>query len=89
VAASPALRAQGPKCILDGNYPDAGGKCAACPPVLCELYCANGFDTDKDGCQICKVQAANHERLLAERLRTRQVTFCWTGYMCIPNGAMC
>lgn len=42
------------KCVLDGNYPDAGGKCVACPPVLCELYCEDGFDVDANGCEICQ-----------------------------------
>ncbi|XP_071098293.1 uncharacterized protein [Haliotis cracherodii] len=24
-----------------------------CPPVLCELYCSNGFATGADGCPMC------------------------------------
>jgi hypothetical protein len=44
----------GQKCVLDGNYPDAGGKCVKCPEVMCMLYCENGFETDENGCEICK-----------------------------------
>ena len=33
------------------------GECNAtpsdCEPVLCELFCENGFATDKDGCEVC------------------------------------
>jgi hypothetical protein len=40
-------------CQLQGNYPDASGICAKCPPVLCALYCPDGFEVDENGCQIC------------------------------------
>jgi hypothetical protein len=46
----------GYKCKLDGDYPDAGGTCVACQPVLCELYCEHGFAVDENGCEVCKCQ---------------------------------
>jgi hypothetical protein len=50
----------GYKCKLDGDYPDAGGTCVKvnCSPVMCELYCEHGFQTDENGCQICKCKPA-------------------------------
>jgi hypothetical protein len=79
----------GQRCVLDGNYPDASGKCVACPPVLCELYCANGFDVDKNGCEICKCKPAQNDCRQAGCAAGKYCTFCWTAFMCIPNGAMC
>jgi len=32
-----------------------GGVCQpVCPPVMCDLYCENGFARDERGCEICK-----------------------------------
>ena len=47
---------QGYQCTLDGDYPDAGGKCelVTCLPVMCALYCEYGYETDEHGCQLCK-----------------------------------
>ncbi|ESP02596.1 hypothetical protein LOTGIDRAFT_171918 [Lottia gigantea] len=28
--------------------------CKACEPVLCKMYCANGWALNEDGCEICK-----------------------------------
>ncbi len=34
-----------------------GLACApACKPVVCELFCADGFRKDADGCEICACQ---------------------------------
>jgi hypothetical protein len=41
------------QCKLKGTYPDAGGTCVKCQPVLCELYCQHGFKTDANGCGVC------------------------------------
>ncbi|XP_038049719.1 uncharacterized protein LOC119723228 [Patiria miniata] len=32
-------------------------KWPACKPVLCDMYCGNGFDTDENGCEICACKA--------------------------------
>ncbi len=57
---------QGQICVDDGNDDcdpnlggaDCGGVCIvdepdACAPVLCELFCENGFAVDEDGCEVC------------------------------------
>jgi hypothetical protein len=55
---------EGEECIDDPNDDcdpqnggaDCGGICVPapdCQPVLCELFCENGFATDENGCEIC------------------------------------
>jgi hypothetical protein len=42
-------------CGPDTNCGGAGGVCMpVCEPVLCDLYCQNGFKTDTRGCEICE-----------------------------------
>jgi hypothetical protein len=33
-------------------FEDCGG--GECQPVLCELYCENGFERDENGCEVCR-----------------------------------
>lgn len=43
-------------CSPDNGGADCGGICVPapeCQPVLCELFCENGFATDENGCEIC------------------------------------
>lgn len=43
-------------CDPSNGGADCGGICETpeeCEPVLCELFCSNGFKTDEDGCEIC------------------------------------
>jgi hypothetical protein len=43
-------------CDPQNGGADCGGICVPapdCAPVLCELFCENGFATDEDGCEIC------------------------------------
>jgi hypothetical protein len=36
-----------------------GGKADSnCMPVMCELYCEHGFETDENGCEVCKCKKA-------------------------------
>ncbi len=72
----------------DGVYPKECCK-PACPPVLCELYCPNGFEQDKNGCEICKCKAAPNDCRQNGCASGKYCTFCWTAFMCIPNGAVC
>jgi len=56
---------EGQVCVDDGNDDcdpllggaDCGGVCVLdepeCQPILCELFCENGFATDDDGCEVC------------------------------------
>lgn len=47
-------------CDPNNGGADCGGICVVkpstptCQPVLCELFCENGFKTDDDGCEICQ-----------------------------------
>jgi len=44
-------------CDPDNGGADCGGICVpgpVCQPVLCELFCENGFATDENGCEICE-----------------------------------
>lgn len=78
---------QGMFCELDGDYPDAGGTCVMCQPVLCKLYCPNGFVLDENGCETCECKPNNC--LQEGCAEGKYCTFCWTDYMCIPEGAVC
>jgi hypothetical protein len=43
-------------CDPNNGGADCGGICVdgpACDPVLCELFCEDGFATDENGCEIC------------------------------------
>lgn len=43
-------------CDPNNGGADCGGVCVpapTCEPVLCELFCENGFATDENGCEIC------------------------------------
>lgn len=43
-------------CDPENGGADCGGICVpapSCEPVLCELFCENGFATDADGCEVC------------------------------------
>ena len=47
-------RYEGPRC---GNDPTpasfVGCTPAACPPVMCEMWCEKGFEVDQKGCSLC------------------------------------
>ena len=43
-------RVKGATITIDLGLDDA----QQCQPVTCELYCANGFKTDANGCEICQ-----------------------------------
>ncbi|CAH1772329.1 unnamed protein product [Owenia fusiformis] len=49
-----------PTCITAPCNPE----CTKCAPVLCEMFCPNGFDTDVNGCEICKCREC--EELLCD-----------------------
>jgi len=71
-------------CKLDGSYPDAGGKCVVkgptpCPPVLCQLYCENGFELDENGCAICKCKQPACPPVMCE-------LYCEDGFELDANG---
>lgn len=43
-------------CDPNNGGADCGGMCIpgpSCEPVLCELFCENGFATDENGCEVC------------------------------------
>jgi hypothetical protein len=43
-------------CDPEHGGADCGGICVdgpECQPVLCELFCEHGFQTDEDGCEVC------------------------------------
>ncbi|XP_071788249.1 uncharacterized protein [Asterias amurensis] len=46
------------ECVNDGELCCSNGcgkTCVkACEPVRCRMFCEHGFDTDNDGCEICK-----------------------------------
>ena len=63
---------------------DCGGLCIVeepeCQPVLCELFCENGFATGEDGCAVCScAPPANCEPVLCE-------LFCENGFATGEDG---
>jgi hypothetical protein len=64
---------------------------APCAPVLCELYCPNGFAIDASGCEICQCKKTGCQ--VTGCPSTKQCTLCKTAtgadYFCIPKGSMC
>jgi hypothetical protein len=65
------------------------GYTCECRPVMCELYCPSGFEKDSFGCEVCKCAPAPQDCRQSGCPSGKYCTFCWTAFMCIPNGAMC
>jgi len=40
----------------NAHYFDAAGNeiCKKCPDIMCALFCANGYETNENGCEMCK-----------------------------------
>lgn len=72
-------------CDPDLGGADCGGVCVLdepdeCSPVLCELFCENGFEVDEDGCEVCSCAAPEPE------LEPCHVAGC-NGELCVgPDG---
>jgi Cys-rich repeat protein len=93
----------GSACDEAGNCtPDRAFRCedatGACPDVVCELWCPNGYELDSNGCQTCSCKpgcTADSECPAGERCEALVTECdssgsCWTtGGTCVPAEAGC
>ncbi|MEZ4266884.1 MAG: Kazal-type serine protease inhibitor domain-containing protein [Myxococcota bacterium] len=64
-------------------------KGACCEPVLCELFCENGFATDENGCEICKCNPVSKccDEAAFPLCLIGNAECCGDGSWACPNGA--
>ncbi len=73
---------------------DCGGICVepeGCEPVLCELFCSNGFKTDDAGCEICECNEPSGTADSCEGSCGEQSAggSCWCDDACAGYGDCC